>query len=193
MNRTGTLFLQYAIWIRGPGIKSWIHHFCHIWHSGKSFNNALPQLLNLLMENSIYFSQLRDMYSNLLERSVVYVFFINRHILIFQRSHQSKNDPDGGHWLEGSYLAWPEEVDINIGIPGDRIYAVLAEVFTHILRGGLRQQPINAFPAITHRSLLRAVTSTMSQTLILDQLPPVLWQLRLPTPPAQWSRRHWPT
>lgn len=45
-----------------------------------------------------------------------------------------------------SYLLWPQEVDVDIGIPGGGINAVMAEVFTHILRGGLRQQPINTFP-----------------------------------------------
>lgn len=57
-------------------------------------------------------------------------------------------------WQEGSYLARPEEVDINIGIPSDRVDAILAEVFAHVLRGGLRQQPINAFPAMTYNSVL---------------------------------------
>lgn len=38
-----------------------------------------------------------------------------------------------------SYLLWPQEVDIDIGIPGGWINAIMAEVFTHILRGGLRQ------------------------------------------------------
>lgn len=63
--------------------------------------------------------------------------------------------PDIDDRLEGSYLAWPEEVDVNIGISGDRVYAVLAEVFTHILRGGLGQQPINTLPAITHNNINR--------------------------------------
>lgn len=44
------------------------------------------------------------------------------------------------------YLLWPQEVDVDIGISGSRINAVMAEVFTHVLWGGLRQQPINAFP-----------------------------------------------
>jgi hypothetical protein len=55
---------------------------------------------------------------------------------------------------DGSYLAWPEEVDVDIGIPSDRVDAILAEVFAHVLRGGLRQQPINAFPAMTYNRVL---------------------------------------
>lgn len=45
-----------------------------------------------------------------------------------------------------AYLLRPQEVDVDIGISGGRINAVMAEVFTHVLRGGLRKQPINAFP-----------------------------------------------
>lgn len=45
-----------------------------------------------------------------------------------------------------TYLLWPQEVDVDIGVSGGRINAVMAEVFTHVLWGGLRQQPINAFP-----------------------------------------------
>lgn len=55
-----------------------------------------------------------------------------------------------------SYLAWPEEVDVNVGIPSDRVDAILAEVFAHVLRGGLRQQPINAFPAMTIEPCVRS-------------------------------------
>lgn len=62
----------------------------------------------------------------------------------------------------GSYLAWPEEVDVDIGIPGHRVDAILAEVFAHVLRGGLRQQPINAFPATTYNRVFTAVTRTKS-------------------------------
>lgn len=50
-----------------------------------------------------------------------------------------------------SHLAWPEKVDIHIGVSGDGVNAVLAEVLAHVLRGGLRQQPINAFPATTNK------------------------------------------
>lgn len=57
-----------------------------------------------------------------------------------------------------AHLAWPEEVDVDIGIPSDRVDAILAEVFAHVLRGGLRQQPINAFPAMTYNSVLTAAT-----------------------------------
>lgn len=39
--------------------------------------------------------------------------------------------------LEGFYLVWSEEVDVNIGIFGDRVYVVLVEVFIYIFRGGL--------------------------------------------------------
>lgn len=45
-----------------------------------------------------------------------------------------------------SYLLRSQEVDVDVGIPSGRVDAVMAEVFTHILRGGLRQQPVNAFP-----------------------------------------------
>lgn len=76
----------------------------------------------------------------------------------------------------GSYLAWPEEVDVNIGIPSDRVDAVLAEVLAHVLRGGLRQQPINAFPATTYNSVLAAATRTKSakqsaQINLCNQIP----------------------
>jgi len=79
--------------------------------------------------------------------------------------------PGVDNWLEGSYLAKAEEVDVNIGISGDRVDAVLAEVFTHILRGGLRQQPINAFPARTYNNLVRAVTSTIHISLSFHNIP----------------------
>lgn len=78
---------------------------------------------------------------------------------------------DVDNWLEGSYLARAEEVDINVGVSGDRVNAVLAEVFTHILRGGLRQQPINAFSARTYNKLLRAVTSTIHISFSFDNIP----------------------
>lgn len=52
-----------------------------------------------------------------------------------------------------SYLAWPKEVDVNIGVPSQRIDAVFAEVFAHILRSGLRQQSVDALPATTHSAL----------------------------------------
>lgn len=70
------------------------------------------------------------------------MFIINRQI---------SRDPNIDYRLEDTYLDWSEKVDVNIGISGDWVYAVLVEVFTHILRGCLRQQPINAFPAITQQ------------------------------------------
>lgn len=67
-----------------------------------------------------------------------------------------------------SHLAWPEEVDVDIGIPSDWVDTVLAEVLTHILRGGLRQQPINTFPAITQQY-------TLSRDQHHEHLPLVSW------------------
>lgn len=59
-----------------------------------------------------------------------------------------KHTADDKHWAApvGIYLLWPQEVDVDVGISGGRINAVMAEVFTHVLWGGLRQEPINAFP-----------------------------------------------
>lgn len=41
---------------------------------------------------------------------------------------------------------WADVVDVQVGVAGDGVNAVLVKVFTDVLRGGLRQQPVNALP-----------------------------------------------
>lgn len=41
---------------------------------------------------------------------------------------------------------WPHAVDIQVGVAGGGVDAVLLKVFTDVVWGGLRQQPVNTLP-----------------------------------------------
>lgn len=46
----------------------------------------------------------------------------------------------------GTNLVRPYVVEVQVGVAGGRVDAVLLKVFTDVVRGGLRQQPVNTLP-----------------------------------------------